>query len=239
MTMTMSMNMTKSDFLRAFQLSPLMPSTQGYRYPDHKRAGESQIKKDAAVLIALVEEQKLNGDTQLSILLTRRAAHLRHHGGQISFPGGKVEVFDDNIIATALRETEEEIGINKNDIEVIGHLQQYQTISGFTISPIVAFIKKEHRDAYENNDSQTDSDSHANGNFSLYKQALNTGIDKDEVEEVFLVPLSHFLNVNNRHSVTVSFHNQPHEVHFMPYETVNVWGATAAMLKDLAAHLVR
>jgi len=220
------MNMTKNEFLRVFQLSPLMPSTQGYRYPDHQPTEQSKEKKEAAVLIALVEEHKVNGEKQLSILLTRRAAHLRHHGGQISFPGGKVEGFDKDIIATALRETEEEIGINKNDIEVVGQLQQYQTISGFNISPVVGFIKQSH--------IQPNSNSEHNN----YNQALNSAIDENEVDEVFLVPLSHFINVNNCHSVTVSFHNQSHQVHFMPYKNVNIWGATAAMLKDLTAHLV-
>jgi 8-oxo-dGTP pyrophosphatase MutT (NUDIX family) len=159
-------------------------------------------------------------------LLTRRAAHLRHHGGQISFPGGKVEGFDKNIVATALRETEEEIGISKNDIEVIGQLQQYQTISGFIISPVVGFIKNNHIQC----DVDSDHDS--------YEQVLNSAIDKNEVDEVFLVPLTHFINVNNCHSVTVCLHNQSHQVHFMPYKKVNIWGATAAILKDLAAHLV-
>jgi 8-oxo-dGTP pyrophosphatase MutT (NUDIX family) len=207
--------MTKDKFLSVFQLCHLRPATQNYHYPKDKNT-----KKEAAALISLIEEY-IKGERHLSVLLTKRAAHLRHHGGQISFPGGKVEDYDEGIIDTALRENEEEIGLQRSSIDVIGQLKQYQTISGFIITPIVAFI----------------NNNHTHLSTSEFTKSLNNTLDKNEVEEVFIVPLAHFLQKENRHSVTVSLHNQPHQVHFIPYKHYNIWGATAAMLKDLAAHL--
>ena len=154
-----------------------------------------------AVLIPIVSNQG-----QLEVLLTKRASHLTHHPGQISFPGGKVEPNDRSMIATALRETEEEIGLKSKDIQVLGQLTSYQTISGYEITPIVAFARK-------------------NDNYQF---------DDNEVAEVFHVPLSHFLL--REHHIKVPFYHKgkSHNVHFMPYQEYNIWGATAAILHDLS-----
>lgn len=185
--------MTKEEFIQRFQMQALPASVHNFRYPHQL--------KSAAVLIPIVHNEH-----QLDVLLTKRASHLTHHPGQISFPGGKVESYDDDIIATALRETEEEIGLLSNAIDVIGQLKPYQTISGYEITPIVAIVQSNKQ----------------------------YNIDKNEVAEVFQVPLSHFLQ--RQYHIQVPFYHQGrhHKVHFMPYQHYNIWGATAAMLHDLS-----
>jgi len=188
--------MTRNEFLKRFQLKQLSASSHKYRY-------HSQLKQ-AAVLIPLFEEQG-----RLNVLLTRRAEHLKHHGGQISFPGGKSEPDDENLLATAVREAREEIGLSPEAVSIVGQLHPYQTISGFVVTPVVAMISRQ----------------------------LDYKIDSGEVAELFHVPLMHFLNTQNHRSVEVQHKGKAHPVHFMPYQGYNIWGATAAMLKDLAEHL--
>jgi len=185
--------MTKEEFIQRFQMRALPESVHSFRY-QHKL-------KSAAVLIPIVSNQN-----QLDVLLTKRASHLSHHPGQICFPGGKVEAFDYDVTATALRETQEEIGLQANFINVLGQLKSYQTISGYEITPIVALV--------------ADSKSYQ--------------IDKNEVAEVFQVPLSHFLQRQHHIQVPVYQHGKQHNVHFMPYQQYNIWGATAAILHDLS-----
>ncbi len=188
--------MTKDEFLHKFQLSPLLASEQQkhlLRQPAHLT--------QSAVLITLVEQ-----NSKLEVLLTRRASHLKHHGGQISFPGGKVEPRDNSFIDTALREAQEEIGLTADKISVIGQLHPYQTISGFSITPVVAILN----------------------------QPVNYQLDSNEVAEIFQVPLRHFLNSDTHIAINVNHTTGNHQVHFMPYQDYNIWGATAAILKDLA-----
>ena len=193
--------MTKNEFLQRFNLKRLADSSHQYQYP-------GQLKH-AAVLVLLIE--KKNQDTcYLEVLLTKRAPHLRHHAGQICFPGGKTELFDTSLQQTALREAYEEIGLAHDNIEVIGQLHPYQTISGYLMTPIVALLK--------------------------HKQTYN--IDKNEVSEIFSVPLTHFLEEKNHLLVTTKKNNINHQVHFMPYRGQNIWGATAAILKDLTGHIM-
>ncbi len=193
--------MTKDKFLLRFNLLQLGDS--GHNYQHHLPL------KSAAVLIGLVEPDKNSDDKGLQVLLTKRASHLKHHPSQVSFPGGKAEPEDESLIATALRETLEEIGLAHQAINVIGQLPAYETISGYHVTPIVAIITKEQH----------------------YK------IDDNEVAEIFQVPLQHFLSTNNHHIVVASKNGRQHNVHFMPYKHYNIWGATAVMLKDLVSHL--
>jgi 8-oxo-dGTP pyrophosphatase MutT (NUDIX family) len=188
--------MTKHDFLQKFQLSILNDSLHQYQH--------HTTLKPAAVLIALIEENK-----QLSVVLTKRASHLKHHPGQISCPGGKMEDFDAGFVSAAIREAEEEIGLNSDNINIVGQLLPYETISGYVVTPIIAFIDKKQ----------------------------NYVIDENEVAEIFHVPLQHFLNVSNHYTVTIERHRKPFSIHFMPFEHHNIWGATAVMLKDLAIQL--
>ena len=188
--------MTKEEFIQRFQMQALPISTHKFKY--------QQQLKSAAVLIPI-----LSHDNQLEVVLTKRASHLNHHPGQVSFPGGKVEKYDIDITATALRETHEEIGLESSCIDVIGQLMPYQTISGYEITPIVAMVS----------------------NHKIYQ------IDENEVAEVFHVPLSHFLQRQHHIQLPVYHHGEHHKVHFMPYNNYNIWGATAAMLHDLSTLL--
>jgi len=163
--------------------------------------------KSAAVLIALVESE-VEGEG-LQVLLTKRASHLKHHPSQVSFPGGKVEQEDKSIIDTALREAFEEIGLTRESATVIGQLPAYETISGFHVTPVIAIITA--------------------------KQSYQ--MDKNEVAEIFQVPLQHFITTDDHHVFVASRNGKQHNIHFLPYKHYNIWGATAVMLKDLVAHL--
>lgn len=185
--------MTKNEFMLRFQMLSL-PKATG-RYEHHKPL------KSAAVLIPIMVNQG-----QLEVLLTKRAHHLTHHPGQVSFPGGKVEPSDDNIIATALRETHEEIGLPASAAHVIGQLSSYHTISGYDITPVVALISHPH---------------------TLIK-------DSNEVAEIFHVPLNYFLKRQHHIQLHTTYRGKQHEVHFMPYQDYNIWGATAAILCELS-----
>lgn len=188
--------MNKAELLQRFHLTPLAESSHGFHL--------TKPVKQAAVLIPLFEK-----DQQIHVLLTKRAAHLNHHAGQISFPGGKIDKSDDDDVYAALRETEEEIGINKERIKVLGKLNPYHVITGYQVSPVIGLL---------------DNDSSMN-------------INKDEVAEVFSAPMSFFLNLDNHKRVKVERGKKSHMITFMPYHHYNIWGATAAMLRDLALHL--
>lgn len=158
--------------------------------------------KPAAVLLALVERE-----TGLHVLLTERAAHLHHHPGQISFPGGRVDAGDTSAEHTALREAEEEIGLQAAQVELLGRLPLYYTGTGFAVTPVVALVRPP---------------------FELRS-------DPFEVASIFEVPL-HFL-MNPRHhqrrQVQLSQGLGQRTFYTMPYERYFIWGATAGMLRNL------
>ncbi|MFD2165961.1 CoA pyrophosphatase [Thalassotalea euphylliae] len=188
--------MNKAQFLNRFHLFPLAPSQHKFKFADRVKA--------AAVLIPLVETER-----GLDIVFTRRADHLKHHPGQISFPGGKVEKQDANYVETALREAHEEIALNPEQVDVLGQLEPYHTITGYQVTPIIGLISGE-----------------------LALQA-----DEQEVAEIFTVPLSFFVDHQNHLKVSTFHKGKKHHVYFMPYKHYNIWGATAAMLADLVAHI--
>lgn len=192
--------MDKADFLFRFNLKQHSDSCHNYQH--------HAPLKSAAVLIALFEHDT-KGDRyssdDLHILLTKRASHLKHHPSQISFPGGKAELTDTSLVHTALREAQEEIGLDPDTLTVIGQLPNYQLISGYQVTPIVAIINS----------------------VQAYKK------DDNEVDEIFHVPLQHFLQDENHHCIDSYRNGRIHNIHFYPYKHYNIWGATAAMLKDL------
>lgn len=157
--------------------------------------------KPAGVLVPIV--QRTSG---LTLLLTQRAAHLKHHAGQISFPGGKQEPADSNLAVTALRETQEEIGIDPTLIQIIGRLPNYRTISRFDVIPYIAMIKP---------------------NFELT-------LDHNEVENAFELPLEYVLDQRNHLIHWAERHNQRWPMYFIPWRDKMIWGATAAFIRNLS-----
>jgi len=156
--------------------------------------------RQAAVLVPIVD--RAEGAT---IILTRRADHLPKHPGQISFPGGSVDPNDENTVAAAFRETEEEIGLERSYITAKGFLDGYRTGTGFEIMPVVGLVKP---------------------GFTLTLQ-------EEEVAEAFEVPLSFFLNRVNHMMKTGIWKGIERTYYAMDYNGYNIWGATAAMLVNL------
>ncbi len=163
-------------------------------------AGTGVPLKQAAVLIPLVKE-----GGNLKILLTQRAAHLNDHPGQISFPGGRHEKTDGTLIATALREAEEEIGLDKSFVELLGELPDYFTVTGYRVTPVVGIIHE--------------------------LPALT--IDANEVAGIFQVPLEFLMNPANHELREIKGPDTYRTFYAMPYDEYFIWGATAGMLRNL------
>jgi len=154
----------------------------------------------AAVLVPVVLRPE--GPT---VLFTLRAAHLNDHAGQISFPGGRVETEDSSPVDTALRETEEEVGLARRHVEVLGCLPEYHTGTGFRVTPVVGLIAPP---------------------FDVMPEPL-------EVAEVFEVPMAFLMNARHHQRRTAEFQTGRRTFYVMPYERFFIWGATAGMLRNL------
>ena len=155
--------------------------------------------RSAAVLVPIVTRQ--GGPT---VLFTQRTDHLEHHPGQVSFPGGHVEESDGSPEETAIRETEEEVGLHRRHIEVIGRIDTYLTSTGFSVVPVVARIDP----------------------------PFEITPDPEEVAEVFEVPLAFLLNPDNHRRETRLFGDQTWYAYAMPYNGYNIWGVTAGMVRN-------
>lgn len=159
----------------------------------------------ASVLVPLVLR-----DGGVSVLLTLRSDHLKDHAGQISFPGGRAEPEDIDVVATALREFEEEVGVDRRHIEVIGMLPVYSTVTNFMVTPVVALVEPD---------------------FELRP-------DPSEVAEVFEVPLAFLMTPANHQRHAFDWQGGRREFWSMPWpadgrdEPYFIWGATAAMLRN-------
>jgi len=161
--------------------------------------------KPAAVLIPVVERP--SGPT---ILFTKRTDTLSVHAGQISFPGGRVEEYDTSHEDTALRETEEEIGLPRDQIEILGRLDDYIARTNFRITPIVAAVSP----------------------------PFELKLDPIEVAEAFEVPLSFFLDPTNHQRHLCIEHGKERHVYAMPYQDYYIWGITAGMLFNFYEFLI-
>lgn len=158
----------------------------------------------AAVLVPLVERP-----AGLQVLLTQRASHLKHHAGQISFPGGRIEPADAGPWEAALREAQEEIGLDPGYVTRAGYLQDHLVISGFRVTPAVAFVRP----------------------------GFDLRLDRTEVEDVFEVPLEFVLDPRNHLPRDRSVAGHTIVTHEIPFEGRHIWGATASMLITLAGLL--
>jgi len=161
----------------------------------------SAALRPAAVLVPLIDRPE-----GMSVLLTLRTPHLSAHAGQIAFPGGRIEPGDADAMAAALRETEEEIGLSRDHVAVIGRLDTYVTGTGFEITPVVGIVAVP---------------------FPL-------ALDPIEVAEAFEVPLDFILDPNNRRQMTRRQGERLRTFFAFPFGDRNIWGATAGILVNLA-----
>ncbi len=154
----------------------------------------------AAVLIPVIDR----GD-DLTVLLTLRADDLKHHAGQISFPGGRVEAGDADAVATALRETEEEIGLRREFVEVLGRLPDHAVITGYRVTPVVGLVRL---------------------GFELV-------LDPIEVAGTFEAPLRYLLDPSMQARRKRTIAGEEIETFDLPWGSFHIWGATAGMLLTL------
>ena len=161
---------------------------------------------EASVLIPVLTFKK-----NLEILLTKRSTNLKNHPGQIAFPGGKKEKFDSSPIETALRETEEEVGLSQNLVEIVASLPTHKTATGFIIKPYIGIISQP------------------------FEETLRCG----EVDEVFTVPFDLILNEKNFSIQTRKWNGSQRKYYAVPYGPYYVWGATARILLNLSKALSR
>lgn len=156
----------------------------------------------AAVLLPIVAREQ-----GLTLLFTQRTAHLTDHAGQVSFPGGRVEAVDASAIETALRETQEEVGLDRRHVEVIGILPDYFTGTGYRVTPVV----------------------------SIVHPPFDLCADPFEVAEIFEVPLSFLMDGGNHQRRTGDFPKGVGRRTFyaMPYDRFFIWGVTAGILRNL------
>jgi 8-oxo-dGTP pyrophosphatase MutT (NUDIX family) len=143
-----------------------------------------------------------------AVLLTTRASHLRHHAGQISFPGGRIEPTDQGPVEAALREAEEEIGLAREHVTPAGYLNPHLVVTGYWVTPVVGFVSP----------------------------SCALTLDPREVESTFEVPLTHVLDSANHHPRERSLGNTTlsvFEIFEIPFGPYKIWGATAAMLMEL------
>jgi 8-oxo-dGTP pyrophosphatase MutT (NUDIX family) len=159
---------------------------------------------EASVLIPILTFKK-----DLEILLTKRSKNLKNHPGQIAFPGGKKDQSDSSPIETALRETQEEVGLNPKNVEIIASLPSHKTATGFVIKPYLGLINQP------------------------FSETLRQG----EVDEIFTVPYEYILNEKNFSIQTRKWNGSQRSYYVVPYGPYYVWGATARILLNLSRAL--
>jgi 8-oxo-dGTP pyrophosphatase MutT (NUDIX family) len=160
----------------------------------------------AAVLVPIVGHE-----SSPTVLLTKRTDHLRDHAGQVSFPGGRVEVVDDGPNDTALRETDEEIGLHRDHVEIVGQLADYETRTGFNVTPVVGYVRP----------------------------GFDLELDSFEVAAAFEMPLEFVLDPRNHQKRSRMWKGTERHYYAMEYDDYLVWGATAGMLVNLCHRMLQ
>ncbi|MFM9844034.1 MAG: CoA pyrophosphatase [Dongiaceae bacterium] len=155
----------------------------------------------AAVLVPLVDRQE-----GLTVLLTKRTDHLHDHAGQVSFPGGRIDEGDADAVAAALREAEEEVGLPRDRVEIVGRLDTYITRTGFEVTPVIGLVDP----------------------------PPSFAPDPFEVAEVFEVPLAFIAEPGNAQRQSREFQGRTRYFYVFPWQSQFIWGATAGMLVNLA-----
>lgn len=159
---------------------------------------EGRVLRSAGVLAPIVQR-----DDGLHLLLTKRSSALKHHPGQIAFPGGKQDPGDKDAVDAALREAEEEIGLPRDLVDILGTMPTHETVTGFNVTPVFAFVRDE---------------------FEIRPEP-------GEVDEVFAVPLSHLLDRSNYLVESRRWRGTRRHYFVVPYGPYYIWGATARMLR--------
>ena len=165
---------------------------------------ENRKLRPAGVLVPVLT---VTGEPR--VILTKRASHLKHHPGQIAFPGGKQDEGDADVTATALREAQEEIGLPTDMPRIIGLLPDHETVTSFRVTPVVALVG----------------------------ETFETRPEPGEVEEVFSVPLSHVSDPANYVIESRIWRGVRRHYFAVPFGPYYIWGATARMLRGLAARM--
>lgn len=178
---------------------PMRPSSDFDLNTDQDRP-PGRVIRPAAVLVAVCPDQ------EPSVLLTKRSSRLKHHPGQIAFPGGKCDPGDADVVETALREAWEEVGLSPETVSVKGVLPPHETISNFSVTPVLAQIDV----------------------------PLTPVPEAGEVDEVFRVPLSHVLDPTRYSVQSRLWRGRWRRYHTVPYGPYYIWGATAWILRSLA-----
>ena len=160
-----------------------------------------RVLRPAGVLVPVIERAGT-----LHLILTKRASHLKHHPGQIAFPGGKVDEGDADVAAAALREADEEIGLRPENVEILGFLPSHETVTSFTMTPVLGRIRAEFTPIPE----------------------------PGEVEEVFSVPLAHVTDLAKFTVESRLWRGQRRQYYTVPFGPYYIWGATARILRGLA-----
>ena len=176
----------------------VMP-TGSERWPGFTRERIRQTLRPAGVLIPVLERPG-----HLSVLLTQRSAELKHHAAQVSFPGGRMEDADRDVVHAALRETQEEVGIPADAITVIGYLDPMPTVTGYAVTPVVGVVAAD----------------------------VPLQVDRTEVEYAFEVPLPFLLDERNQRAAERVYQGRTIPTIEFHYESERIWGATAHILVE-------
>lgn len=188
----------RNTLIRAIQCDG--PPSSDYDLNPDVKLPENRKLRPAAVLVPILDRPE-----GARVILTKRSSALKHHPGQISFPGGKVEETDSSCEMAALREAQEEIGLNPNTAEILGLLPSHETVTSFCVTPVIAVVPE-----------------------------FDPTPEAGEVAEVFNVPLAHLLNTQNYSKEGRRWMGQKRWYFTAPYGPYYIWGATARIMHALA-----